>query len=212
MSIRVRSLKTCIARARFHGYLCGQCVSSSRFSFLGFSNAPTPSLRTLVDHRALRVLRGFTIGNPLGCRGSACVEVMTTLHGSALSLRRRAEGCIPPERVSPYAWVHLRAFRASIVTFTAAMASIQEALASLRQEIVPQASPYVLHGHSEVAPPTTVQTTVTDDTHARMDRTEQRMRQMRVELTLEGAAWLMDLDGNRFSKPTNLDQLKRYYV
>ncbi|RVW39438.1 hypothetical protein CK203_106566 [Vitis vinifera] len=34
---------------------------------------------------------------PLGCRGSACVEVMTTLHGSAPSLRRRAEGCVPPE-------------------------------------------------------------------------------------------------------------------
>ncbi|KAL6342204.1 hypothetical protein AAG906_006819 [Vitis piasezkii] len=39
----------------------------------------------------------FTIGNPLGCRGSACVEVMTTLHGSAPSLRRRAEGCVPSE-------------------------------------------------------------------------------------------------------------------
>ena len=25
------------------------------------------------------------------------------------------------------------------------------------------------------------------------------------ELTLEGAAWLMDLDGNQFSKPTNVD-------
>ena len=32
------------------------------------------------------------------------------------------------------------------------------------------------------------------------------------ELTLEGATWLMDLDGNRFSEPTNVDQLKRYYV
>ena len=32
------------------------------------------------------------------------------------------------------------------------------------------------------------------------------------ELTPEGAAWLMDLDGNRFSEPTNVDQLKRYYV
>ncbi|RVW53498.1 hypothetical protein CK203_083734 [Vitis vinifera] len=37
------------------------------------------------------------------------------------------------------------------------------------------------------------------------------------ELTPEGAAWLMDLDGNRFSEPTNVDQLKsdpsrvRYY-
>ncbi|RVW79054.1 hypothetical protein CK203_048163 [Vitis vinifera] len=42
-------------------------------------------------------LRGFTIGKPLGCRGSACVEVMTTLYGSTPSLRRRAEGCVPPE-------------------------------------------------------------------------------------------------------------------
>ena len=32
------------------------------------------------------------------------------------------------------------------------------------------------------------------------------------ELTLEGAAWLMNLDGNRFSEPTNVDQLKKYYV
>ena len=55
------------------------------------------SLCTLVDHWALRVLRDFTIGNPLGRRGSACVEVMTTLYGSALSLRRRAKGCIPLE-------------------------------------------------------------------------------------------------------------------
>ncbi|RVW85729.1 Transposon Tf2-12 polyprotein [Vitis vinifera] len=30
------------------------------------------------------------------------------------------------------------------------------------------------------------------------------------ELTPEGAAWLMDLDGNRFSEPTNVDQLKSY--
>ena len=84
---------------------------------------------------------------------------------------------------------------------TASMASIQEALASLRQEIsgqqsrppmaqdetpqdswpppppppvpsVPQASPYVLHGHSEVVPPTVVQAPIIDDAHARMDRIE----------------------------------------
>ncbi|RVW60358.1 hypothetical protein CK203_089858 [Vitis vinifera] len=214
-------------------------------------------------------------------RGSACVEVMTTLHGSAPSLRRRAEGCVPPEGFPPYTWVHLRAFRASVAAvldpifplfslqigplflvliylcgseqrrstfririftlslgivswirvegrlvrvsdtpdmdqqvvtvdqFTAAMASIQEALASLRQEIsgqqgrpptvqdetpydshpppppppvpsVHQASPYVLHGHSEIAPPAVAQAVVADDTHARMDRIEQCMRQMRV--------------------------------
>ena len=35
--------------------------------------------------------------NPLGMRGSACVEVMTTLHGSTPSPWRHAEGCIPLE-------------------------------------------------------------------------------------------------------------------
>ena len=32
------------------------------------------------------------------------------------------------------------------------------------------------------------------------------------EFTPEGAAWLMDLDGNQFSEPTNVDQLKKFYV
>ena len=32
------------------------------------------------------------------------------------------------------------------------------------------------------------------------------------KLTPEGAAWLIDLDGNRLSEPTNVDQLKKYYV
>ena len=32
------------------------------------------------------------------------------------------------------------------------------------------------------------------------------------ELTPEGAAWLMDLDGNQFSEPTNVDQQKKFYV
>ena len=41
---------------------------------------------------------------------------------------------------------------------------------------VPQAPPYVLHGHFEIAPPVVIQTTVIDDAHACMDRIEQRMR------------------------------------
>lgn len=45
---------------------------------------------------------------------------------------------------------------------------------------VPQAPPYLLHGHSEVASPTLVQTTVFEDTHARMDCIEQHIRQLRV--------------------------------
>ena len=32
------------------------------------------------------------------------------------------------------------------------------------------------------------------------------------ELTPEGAGWLTDLDGNQFSEPTNVDQLKKYYI
>ena len=35
--------------------------------------------------------------NPLGMRGNACVEVMTTLHGSTSSPWRHAEGYVPPE-------------------------------------------------------------------------------------------------------------------
>ena len=61
------------------------------------------------------------------------------------------------------------------------MASIQEALSSLRQEIDSQQSkqlvvqdetpydslpPYLLHGHSEVASPVVVHTKVLEDTHA----------------------------------------------
>ena len=61
------------------------------------------------------------------------------------------------------------------------MASIREALASLRHEIDSQQSrqlvvqdetpydllpPYLLHGHFEVASPAVVQTTVLEDTHA----------------------------------------------
>ena len=37
------------------------------------------------------------LANPLGKRGSACVEVMTTLHGSTPSHWRSAEGYVLPE-------------------------------------------------------------------------------------------------------------------
>ena len=57
---------------------------------------------------------------------------------------------------------------------------------------VPQVSPYVLHGHYEVAPTVVVLTTVTNDAHARMDRIEQRMRQLRVS---DGSTIWDDLEG-----------------
>ena len=33
-----------------------------------------------------------------------------------------------------------------------------------------------------------------------------------VQTHLKGASWLMHLDGNQFLKPTNVDQLKNFYV
>ncbi|RVW17759.1 hypothetical protein CK203_071829 [Vitis vinifera] len=87
----------------------------SRFSFLGFSDAPTPFTVHSSWLLSVESFERFHHRKPLGCRGSVCVEVMTTLHGSAPSLRRRAEGCVPPEGLPPYTWVHLRAFRASVV-------------------------------------------------------------------------------------------------
>ena len=32
------------------------------------------------------------------------------------------------------------------------------------------------------------------------------------DLTQEGATWLTDLDGNQFTEPVNVDQLKRFYA
>ena len=32
------------------------------------------------------------------------------------------------------------------------------------------------------------------------------------DLTQEGAAWLTDLEGNQFTEPVNVDQLKRFYA
>ncbi|RVW41823.1 hypothetical protein CK203_108409 [Vitis vinifera] len=166
------------------------------------------------------------LGNPLGCRGSACVEVMTTLHGSTPSLRRLAEGCYrqrAPLGFPSYMWVHLWTFRARLVVigelihstwvqllgfesdqsdqtymdsqvvtvdqFVAAMASIHEAITSL----VPQPTPFTLQSQTEVAPlPVMVVVPTSEDAHTRMDRLEQRMRQLRV--SYGGMVW-DDSDG-----------------
>ena len=67
------------------------------FSFIGFLNAPT--LLTVHSSWPLSVesFENFAIGNPLGCQGSACVEVMTILHRSAPYFWRHVEGCVPLE-------------------------------------------------------------------------------------------------------------------
>ncbi|KAL6348506.1 hypothetical protein AAG906_009966 [Vitis piasezkii] len=72
--------------------------------------------------------------------------------------------------------------------FAAAMASIQEAIASLGQRIDGQQA-----RQSEVAPPPAiVPTPISEDPHARMDKLEQKLRQMR---TSEGAITWEDFDG-----------------
>ncbi|KAL6314367.1 hypothetical protein AAG906_021201 [Vitis piasezkii] len=167
--------------------------------------------------------------NPLGTRGSACVEVMTTLHGSTPSPWRRAKGCITGgwRRLSEYRTDRdrLEDMDSQVVTvdqFAAAMASIQEAIANLGQRIdgqqtqqvpvqestqfdttvpppplpsqsVPQAIPFTLHSQIEVAPPPiTSPIPASEDPHARMDKLEQKLRQMR---TSEGAITWEDFDG-----------------
>ena len=106
--------------------------------------------------------------------------------------------------------------------FAAAMASIQEAIASLGQRIdgqqaqqvpiqedtqfdttvppppphsqpAPRTIPFTLHSQTEVAPPPAiVPTPISEDPHARMDKLEQKLRQMR---TSEGAITWEDFDG-----------------
>ena len=97
MQIGVQSLKTCIAQSQVSWIFVQPVCFLFYFSFIGFSDAPTPL--TTYSSRPLSVesFKSFTIGNPLGYRGSACVEVMTILHGSIPSIRRRVEGCVPLE-------------------------------------------------------------------------------------------------------------------
>ena len=47
-------------------------------------------------------------------------------------------------------------------------------------QTAPQALPYLLHDQSKFVPPIVVHTIVPEDTHARMDRIEQHIRQLRV--------------------------------
>ena len=72
-------------------------VSVFSFSFIGFSDVPTPFIVHSSRRLSVGSLERSHHRKPLGMRGSACVEVMTTLRGSAPSLWRRAEGCVPPD-------------------------------------------------------------------------------------------------------------------
>ncbi|RVW48443.1 hypothetical protein CK203_088269 [Vitis vinifera] len=167
---------------------------------------------------------------------SACVEVMTTLHGSTPSLfeacrgLRTAGGSTDTFSLGSTSWIRVggrlirlsdqlnqrsdqRDMDSQIVTvdqFAEAMASIQEAIAGLGRRIdgqqaqqvpppvgaqydptvppppppsqsAPQTMPFTLHSQTGVAPPPiTVPTPTSEDPHARMDRLEQGLRQLRA--------------------------------
>ena len=87
------------------------------------------------------------------------------------------------------------------------MASIQEVIDSLSQKLnnqqgihpspsfeplVPQASPFMLHGQSEVAPPSIAHTTVSKDVHALIDNLKQQIKHIKILDSL--VAW-DDFDG-----------------
>ncbi|KAL6311168.1 hypothetical protein AAG906_000911 [Vitis piasezkii] len=83
--------------------------------------------------------------------------------------------------------------------FSSAMVSIQEVIVSLKQrmdrhQLDPSPAPFILHSQTEVAPPPiNMPTPTSDDTHARMDRLEQRLRQMRAS---DGGITWDDFDGS----------------
>ncbi|KAL6350483.1 hypothetical protein AAG906_019130 [Vitis piasezkii] len=122
--------------------------------------------------------------------------------------------CRGDEHLAWKCLVSSEACRGLFDQFTTTMASIQETLANLKHEIDSQ-HPMIhchLHHHHLVRQ--------CHKPHLIFYMLGMILRVIRglirdprgKELTLEGAAWLMDLDGNRFLEPTNVDQLKKYYV
>ncbi|RVW51364.1 hypothetical protein CK203_094723 [Vitis vinifera] len=170
MLIGVRSLKTCITRAR-----------------------KTPGMQGNACVEVMTTLDGNTSSLRRHIEGCVSLEVMITyakdplkftplLFRVTLTLIERILVQFCERSGMDQQTVTIDQFTtATIDQFTTVVASIKEALASLRQEInMPQTPPYLLHGHSEVFPPAVVQTTILEDTHACMDRIKQRIRQLRV--------------------------------
>ncbi|KAL6350182.1 hypothetical protein AAG906_004122 [Vitis piasezkii] len=194
------------------------------FSFIGFSDEPTPLTVHSSRPPSVESFKRFHRRKPPGTIGSACVEVMTTLHGSALSLWRCAEGCVPSEgmiastrdslnlqsRFSSDRFSYLRSsllyicsgLDISLITFGLPFGifgrhswwSFPYPISYLTRlggrlirvsdhrridgQQTQQASP---QDDTEVASPSvTVPTSTSEDPHARMDRLEQRLKQLRT--------------------------------
>ncbi|RVW19282.1 hypothetical protein CK203_093809 [Vitis vinifera] len=121
-----------------------------------------------------------------------------------------------------YTWVHLWTFRAALVTIgfgnplhsfildSAQYDFAAPPLPSLSQ-LVPHPAPYVLHSQIDATPLLVIAPIQTSkDAHARMDRLEQKIRQMRV---LDGAISWNDFDGAPVANlPSHfrMPEIKRY--
>nr|CAN64329.1 hypothetical protein VITISV_031526 [Vitis vinifera] len=130
---------------------CNGAVGKRRLRrcFIGFSDTPTPLIVHFSRLLSVGIFKRFHHRKPLGM-SRVDLAYWVRVKGSLVCFFEISD---MDQQV------------VIVDQFTAAMASIREALASLRQSA--------------------------------------------KELTPEGAAWLMDLNGNRFSEPTNVDQLKR---
>ena len=147
MLIGAQSLKTCITQSQISWIFVQSICFIFCFSFIGFSDAPTPFIVHLRLLLSVETCENLHHRKPPWMQGSACVVVMTTLHGRVLSLRRHARGSVPSKGTItstsdplkstffifkatlisqvepqifllgfPFMWVHLRAFRAALVT------------------------------------------------------------------------------------------------
>ncbi|RVW68256.1 hypothetical protein CK203_064687 [Vitis vinifera] len=101
---------------------------------------------------------------------SACVEVMTTLHGSVPYLRRRAEGCesICSPNLGSVPWVEWE--RGGIDQFKLEDGYSMPAAQTLHT---------ISHDQVAVIPPIVTPITIIEDSPSHMDRLEQSIRQMR---------------------------------
>ncbi|KAL6319137.1 hypothetical protein AAG906_011217 [Vitis piasezkii] len=175
--------------------------------------------------------------NPLGTRGSACVEVMTTLHGSTLSPWRRAEGCIPLEGTIASARDPLthsfcliepsQPCRAALVT----IGFIILFMVSFWCECYSLQFGFDFYIELEIDWSRFQRTSIQDEMSydslpptpppVSGDIVEDLIDMVFFMMGPRWTCWMIlipkgcmvdDLDGNQFSEPTNVDQLKKYYV
>nr|CAN81626.1 hypothetical protein VITISV_027547 [Vitis vinifera] len=128
---------------------------------------------------------------------------MATLHGSAPSLQRCAEGCVLPEEAITSLGQRMDGQQAQQVPVQESVQydptiplPLPLSQTAPQDTEMPPPPPLGQTSQTKVAPlPAMVVVPTSKDTHARMDRLEQRMRQMRV--SNGGMRWFVSLDVSR---------------